>query len=190
MDVPCCRLYSRRVVSALAADIVDVKTGCYALAVAADAAVGSIDMEGRHVWSVFAAADAGNVAAVAADAGNAAAAAADSMLSGAGMVAIHVLPWEPVRARRGAACGRVVVIDLSDSFDSPSDSLTIPHATSRGQSRILRAIVLAAQVLAGVAPKVGYATDARPQVEELGRAFWAAAGVAGLKVRRGAISYT
>ena len=70
--------------------------------VAADAAAGSIDMDGRHEWSVFAAADAvddawdaadsmqfGNVAA--ADAGDAAAAvddagdAADSMQFGLGV---------------------------------------------------------------------------------------------------------
>ena len=32
--------------------------------VAVDAAAGSIDMDGRHAWSVFAAADAGDAAAV------------------------------------------------------------------------------------------------------------------------------
>ena len=96
-----------------------------------------------------------------------------------------------MRARRGAACGRVVVFDLSDSsVGSPNDSSTIPHVTSRGRRRIPRAFVAAAQVLAGAVLKVGNATDARPQVEELGRAFWAAAGVVGLKVRRGAISHT
>lgn len=84
-----------------------------------------------------------------------------------------------MRARRGAACGRVVVFDLSDSsVGSPNDSSTIPHVTSRGRRRIPRAFVAAAQVLAGAVLKVGNATDARPQVEELGRAFWAAAGVA------------
>ena len=59
--------------------------------VAVDAAAGSIDMDGRHAWSVLAAADAGDAAAAVADAGDAAAAvddagdAADSMQFGLGV---------------------------------------------------------------------------------------------------------
>ena len=49
--------------------------------VAVDAAAGSIDMDGRHAWSVLAAADAGDAAAAAADAGG----AADSMQFGLGV---------------------------------------------------------------------------------------------------------
>ena len=107
--------------------------------VAAAAAAGSIDMDGRHAWSVLAAADAGDAAAAVADAGDAAesmqfrnVAAADAggevAVDAGEMEEIHRRSWKFATARRGVACGCPSIAPGSFGVvvDIPIDSSTNP----------------------------------------------------------------